>query len=88
MDERKLMKYHVVIGNGKSRFNLIELGSGEGLKTKILLKYFTENAVDFQYIPIDISQKANDELASSLRNELPNLKVSSKTGDYFQQLKS
>lgn len=73
--------------NGNNRFNLVELGSGDGLKTKILLKHFTENEVDFQYIPIDISQKANDDLVESLKLEIPELSVSPKTGDYFQQLK-
>ncbi|MFW5756113.1 MAG: L-histidine N(alpha)-methyltransferase [Tangfeifania sp.] len=72
--------------NGNNRFNLVELGSGDGLKTKILLKHFTENKVDFQYIPIDISQKANDDLVESLAREIPGLSVSAKTGDYFHQL--
>ena len=74
--------------NGNNRFNLVELGSGDGLKTKILLKHFTDNNVDFQYIPIDISQKANDDLVESLAKEIPELNVSAKTGDYFQQLKN
>lgn len=73
--------------NGNNRFNLVELGSGDGVKTKILLKHFIQNAVDFQYIPIDISQKANDDLVESLAREIPGLSVSAKTGDYFQQLR-
>ncbi len=73
-------------GNGDNRFNLVDLGSGDGLKTKILLKYFTENGTDFKYTPIDISQKANDDLVSGLIRELPDLRVSPKTGDYFQEL--
>ncbi len=72
--------------NNGNPFNLVELGSGDGLKTKILLKHFTDNNVDFQYIPIDISQKANDDLVKSLAREIPGLNVSAKTGDYFQQL--
>ena len=36
-------------------FDLIEFGAGDGFKTKVLLKYFLDEKVDFKYIPIDIS---------------------------------
>ncbi|MBN1987734.1 MAG: L-histidine N(alpha)-methyltransferase [Prolixibacteraceae bacterium] len=69
-------------------FNMVELGSGDGLKTRILLKYLVEKAINFQYTPIDISAKANHELVQSLKTELPALQVEAKTGDYFQKLKN
>lgn len=69
-------------------FNMIELGSGDGLKTKILLKHFVEKEINFQYTPVDISAKANIELVKSLKKELPTLKVEAKTGDYFHKLKN
>ena len=68
-------------------FDLIELGSGDGLKTKILLQFLVENSVSFNYIPVDISHKANIELVESLKIELPLLNVDAKTGDYFQEVK-
>ena len=71
-----------------SGFDLIELGSGDGMKTKILLQFLTENSVSFHYIPIDISQKANIELVKSLKGEFPLLNVTAKTGDYFQEVKN
>ncbi|WP_372772821.1 L-histidine N(alpha)-methyltransferase [Mangrovibacterium sp.] len=71
---------------GVQAFDLIELGSGDGLKTKILLQFLVNNAVDFRYIPIDISHKANVDLLNSLKSELPVLNVSPKTGDYFQEV--
>ena len=40
--------------DGAQKFDLIELGSGDGLKTKILLQYLVENFVDFRYIPVDL----------------------------------
>lgn len=73
---------------GNKLFNLVELGSGDGFKTKILLKYMVENGIDFQYTPVDISAKANQELVESLKTELPTLQVEAKTGDYFRKLKS
>ncbi len=69
-------------------FNLVELGSGDGLKTKILLKHLVEEGINFQYTPVDISAKANLELVESLKTELPALQVEAKTGDYFQKLKN
>jgi dimethylhistidine N-methyltransferase len=72
---------------GVHAFDLIELGSGDGLKTKILLQFLVEKKVNFNYIPIDISHKANIDLVTSLKNELPQLNVSAKTGDYFQEVK-
>lgn len=68
-------------------FNLVELGSGNGLKTKILLKHLVGKSINFQYTPVDISAKVNNELIESLKSELPSLKVEAKTGDYFRTLK-
>ena len=74
------------LNNDGNHFNLVELGSGDGLKTKILLSYFFNKDANFQYSPIDISQKANNELAESLNSEIPGLQVTPKTGDYFHEL--
>ena len=73
--------------DGVQGFDLIELGSGDGLKTKVLLQFLMDSSVSFRYIPIDISDKANVELVSSLKKELPLLNVSAQTGDYFQEVK-
>ncbi len=69
---------------GVAGFDLIELGSGDGFKTKILLHYLKEQSVQFKYIPIDICQKANTDLEYELRLEIPEIPVEPKTGDYFQ----
>ena len=68
-------------------FNLIELGSGDGLKTKVLLQHLVLKAINFQYTPVDISVKANRELLESLKTEIPGLQVEAKTGDYLRKLK-
>ncbi len=70
-----------------SGFELIELGSGDGLKTKVLLNSLVNSAARFQYIPIDISIKANNELVNSLAKEFPSLKVNAQTGDFFRIMK-
>ncbi|MCG8696593.1 MAG: L-histidine N(alpha)-methyltransferase, partial [Bacteroidales bacterium] len=60
-------------------FNLIELGSGDGLKTMILLKHLVSQNVSFNYIPIDISEKAHEELIKNINSEIPNLNFTPKT---------
>ncbi|MDK2979514.1 MAG: L-histidine Nalpha-methyltransferase [Bacteroidales bacterium] len=72
--------------NGNAPFELVELGSGDGLKTKILLDHFVEHQVDFQYVAVDISRQANENLDKKLQVELPELKTKFKTGDYFKMM--
>jgi len=66
--------------------NLIDLGAGDGKKTKILLRYMVQNHFEFVYKPIDISETILEELKDSLKKELPTLKVEPETGEYFQVL--
>lgn len=72
--------------NGSGRFNLIEFGAGDGLKTKLLLKHFTEAGVDFKYVPIDISENVLQILTEDLQSSIPNLKVEAVCDDYFKAL--
>jgi dimethylhistidine N-methyltransferase len=71
---------------GNEPFNLIELGAGDGMKTKILLRYFLEQGVDFVYYPIDISNHILAELALDLKIEMPELKVEPLNLNYFEAL--
>lgn len=70
----------------KNGFDLIELGAGNGKKTKVLLKHLSEHHFDFNYLPIDISQNVLDELEASLTRELPDVKVQIQQGTYFKTL--
>lgn len=71
---------------GRDRFQLLELGAGDGMKTKVLLRHFLGQGVDFQYQPVDISRNVLLELEESLKAELPDLSVESLRGDYFKVL--
>lgn len=74
---------------GQQPFDLIELGAGDGTKTKVLLQFFLEQqGLDFQYEPVDISKNALLLLEADLKENLPNLKVNSQQGDYFEVLKN
>jgi dimethylhistidine N-methyltransferase len=68
-------------------FEIIELGAGDGLKTKVLLEYFYNHDQPFTYIPIDISRNALLKLQSDINEEFPELKVKGLIGDYFKVIK-
>ena len=71
---------------GGHSINLVELGAGDGKKTKILLRQLISEGIDFKYLPIDISQNALDSLEKSLRNEIPAINIETKQGTYFEVL--
>lgn len=80
-------KQHLLNLIGEEPFDLIELGAGDGKKTKVLLQHFLEQGADFQYRPIDISANVLLDLVQDLKENLPELRVESLTGDYFEILK-
>jgi len=71
-----------------SFFELIELGAGDGTKTKELLQTLLNGKYDFEYLPIDISPTSLDHLESNLSQEFPALQVRKKHGDYFNVLET
>jgi len=66
--------------------DIIELGAGDGLKTKILLKEILSYNKNINYRPIDISRDVLDELKFDLEKDLPELNVSEISGDYLEAL--
>lgn len=71
---------------GPNGFDLIELGAGDGKKTKLLLRYLIDKKINFDYLPVDISQNALDELEGSLKKELPTVSVKTQQGTYLKTL--
>ena len=71
-----------------SYFELIELGAGDGLKTKKLLSALDNQQFKFDYLPIDISANALNLLKEDLSEVLPNVSVKTQAGDYFEVLAS
>lgn len=69
-----------------SYFELIELGSGDGSKTKKLLKKLVQENYLFDYFPIDISKHALDHLEMDLKEQIPALRVITKQGDYLETM--
>lgn len=68
-------------------FALIELGAGDGLKTKVLLEHFWQQNSQFSYAPVDISRAALDELTDSVRAQWPELLVQPLHAEYLTALR-
>jgi dimethylhistidine N-methyltransferase len=62
---------------------LIEYGSGEGLKTRVLIRALRPSV----YIPIDISDEALGRAAARLQREFPRLEIAPVPGDFSRPLK-
>ncbi len=75
-------------GAKKAKFDLIELGAGDGTKTSLLVDYFLQQNAAFNYIPIDISQEALNVLTEKFEKQFPQLSVNTEQGDYFKTLKT
>ncbi|MDX1762309.1 MAG: L-histidine N(alpha)-methyltransferase, partial [Christiangramia sp.] len=67
-------------------FDLIELGAGDGKKTKIILQELVDKKYEFDYLPIDISQNVLEQLEASLKKEIPEVNVKIQQGTYFKTL--
>jgi len=67
-------------------FDLIELGAGDGLKTKVLLNHFIQKEVPFAYVPIDISVDALNQLTDDIQQRWPQLAIRPLHDDYFRAL--
>lgn len=67
-------------------FEVVELGAGDGAKTKKLLEMLIAEGYQFDYLPVDISGHALRELAADLAQEIPELNVATQQGDYFEIL--
>jgi dimethylhistidine N-methyltransferase len=69
---------HAIVGEGP--LELIELGSGNAQKTRVLL---SAASGPLHYVPIDVSREMLEETSRSLEREYPRLRVTAFAGDYF-----
>jgi dimethylhistidine N-methyltransferase len=66
-------------------FHVVELGPGNGLKTRLFLKAARQQGKLLTYYPIDISAEALDELSANLRTDM-DLSIEPLAADYFTGL--
>lgn len=67
--------------------NLVELGAGDGYKTKLLLRRIADDKLNIRYVPVDISQNILDLLCDEVAREIPSLQVNPVCADYFEAVK-
>jgi len=80
-------KDNIVKSIDKDRFNVIELGAGDGKKAKVLLKHFLETGMDVTYIPIDISEAAMKNLINKFTEDPIDITIKGIVAEYSEGLK-
>jgi L-histidine N-alpha-methyltransferase len=71
---------------GKEEVDIVELGVGDGHKTKILLESFLDKKIKVHFYPIDISAEAMTLLEDNIGN-MSNLDTHGLVGEYLEGMK-
>lgn len=70
------------------KIDVIELGAGDGTKTVYFLKELMAAGKEITYIPLDISANVLEINRKHISARLPELKIESIAGDYFETMKA
>ncbi len=87
--EREILESHsrsIAATCGREPINVIDLGAGDGAKTKILLRALQEMGSDCRYVPIDISEAAIKGLVDAMAVEMPEMEVQGLVCEYTDGL--
>lgn len=69
-----------------SELSIVELGSGDPSKIRLLLQQIPENELStLQYFPVDISQSAIEDASEKLVDEFPMINISGIVADFILQ---
>ncbi len=82
--EREILQRHAgdVLASMEGAFDLVDLGAGDGAKTRLLLRYAADRGLDVSYVPIDISEGAMGALVESVARDFPGMEVRGLVGEY------
>jgi L-histidine N-alpha-methyltransferase len=72
---------------GHQQMNLVELGAGNGEKTRILVQEFMKRKTEMTLIPIDISRWAIDTFTRNLKSQIPGIRIKGLVSEYFKGLR-
>src|SRR5262249_31297231 len=72
--------------NSRQPLRLIELGSGNAEKTRLLIEAAIARQGDLHYIPVDISAESLQSSFHGLVHEYPQLQITALAADYFAAL--
>lgn len=81
--EEKILHDNIddIFMNTKSVQSIVELGSGTSVKTKIILKHFSDNTGTFEYFPIDVSDIL-ESTVEKLKDEFPKINITGIMSEY------
>ena len=71
-------------GYGQEQFEILELGAGNGLKTRILLEAATGRGLNFTYLPVDISADSLEQARANILATVPACAVTAYVLDYTE----
>ena len=69
-------------------FNIVEFGAGDGAKTIELINAFPTTSCELNYIPIDISEKAIDDLKANITRACGSISINPIIANYFKLFES
>jgi L-histidine Nalpha-methyltransferase len=67
---------------------LLELGSGDGQKTRLLIEALLARQERLEYVPVDISESAVETSSRSLLFSYPDLRITAYVGEYQAALRT
>lgn len=67
---------------------IVELGAGDGTKTKYFLKHFLPNFSALEYVAMDISDNILEVNKAEIRTEIPEINQRNIAGNYFETYKN
>ena len=62
--------------------DLVDLGAGDGEKTRIIIDDWLQRGFSFRYVPVDLNESAINTLLNKLRGSLPQLSIEPHVTDY------
>lgn len=69
---------------GGCGLDVVELGAGDGRKTRVLLGHLMDRGERFNYVPIDISESAVRGLSRELSESFPHLEAQGLVAEYMR----
>ncbi|HYX26057.1 MAG TPA: L-histidine N(alpha)-methyltransferase [Thermoanaerobaculia bacterium] len=66
---------------------LVELGSGDGQKTRLVIEALLERQETLEYVPVDISESAVETSSRALLLSYPDLRITAYVGEYHAALR-
>ena len=73
--------------DASKKLQVVELGAGDGYKTRHLIEKILNKKMDLTFSPIDISKRALEDLAENFEKSFKDIKVQGLQGEYFQSLR-